>query len=84
VAIGVVAGCFGSPAGVDCRQHAACSNADPCGGCIDVPGCGPVRVDADEACRESCPLALECSLSSECPARVRCAGLVPGRTAASR
>jgi hypothetical protein len=81
VAIGIVAGCVGTPEGVDCGRYTACSAAEPCGACVDVPGCGPLHVDPVDACEQSCPLAFECALTSTCPARVRCDGLVPGRVA---
>jgi hypothetical protein len=82
VTVGIVAGCFGAPAGVDCSAYVACTPDDACGECLDVPGCGPLRVSRAEACEQSCPLALECSITSACPAGVRCAGLVPGRVPA--
>jgi hypothetical protein len=76
---GVVVGCFAAPRGVDCTQYAACSAEVPCSECFDVPGCGPLHLARGEACEQSCPIAFECSLSSDCPAQIRCEGLVPGR-----
>jgi len=76
---GVVVGCFGSPRGVDCTSYSPCSAATSCSECFDVPGCGPLRVQRADACEQSCPIAFECSVSADCPAQIRCEGLVPGR-----
>lgn len=76
---GVALGCFGSPPGVDCARYGECSATTSCSECFDVPGCGPLVMGRAEACEQSCPLAFECSVSSGCPARIRCEGLVPGR-----
>jgi len=76
---GVVVGCFGAPRGVDCSQYVACGADADCSDCVDVPGCGPLRVGRVNACADSCPIAFECSISADCPAQIRCDGLVRGR-----
>lgn len=73
----VIAGCLSPPSGVACERHPACNAT--CPGCVDVPGCGPICIPRDEACRNSCPIPFECNLSEQRPAVLRCDGLVPGR-----
>ncbi|HTV20685.1 MAG TPA: hypothetical protein VMG12_18505 [Polyangiaceae bacterium] len=76
---GVIIGCFGSPRGVDCLRYDACDPDASCSECFDVPGCGPLHVGRAAACEQSCPISFECSISTDCPAQIRCEGLVPGR-----
>jgi hypothetical protein len=76
---GVVLGCFGSPRGVACASYSPCGAATSCSECLDVPSCGPLLVQRADACEQSCPIAFECSVSADCPAQIRCDGLVPGR-----
>ena len=75
----VIVGCLSPPSGVACARHPTCNSA--CPGCVDVPGCGPICIPRDEACRNSCPIPFECNLSEQSPAVLRCDGLVPGRRA---
>ena len=80
VGLGVAVGCLARPAGVACAQHPACGAEEACDSCVDVPGCGPLCMDVRDACLESCPLPDECSLRGGLPGRLRCDGLVAGRS----